>query len=142
MLSVVYAMTGGIAVQWLLGYQFSVAVWVGYLALFGVAVQTGIIMVVYLQQAVHQRELSGSALTPTTVLEATIEGAVLRLRPKLMTVFATIGGLLPIMWSGGTGTDVLKPIAAPIIGGMVTSAVHVLFITPILFYWLRVRRLN
>jgi copper/silver efflux system protein len=134
MLSVVYAMTGGVVLQWLLGYQFSVAVCVGYIALFGVAVQTGVIMVVYLHEAVTRRLHSGRRFTEDDIYEATVEGAVLRLRPKLMTVTATIAALLPIMWSTGVGADLLKPIAAPIIGGMITSALHVLIITPVIFY--------
>jgi Cu(I)/Ag(I) efflux system membrane protein CusA/SilA len=133
MLSVVYAMTGGVVLQWLLGYHFSVAVWVGYIALYGVAVQTGVIMVIYLREALDRRLSTGAPLTEHDVIEATVAGAVLRLRPKLMTVLATISGLLPILWSTGAGSDVLKPIAAPIIGGMVTSAMHVLVITPVLF---------
>jgi Cu(I)/Ag(I) efflux system membrane protein CusA/SilA len=134
MLSVVYAMTGGVILQWLLGYQFSVAVWVGYIALYGVAVQTGVIMVVYLHEALDRRVETGEPLTDADVYEATVAGAVLRLRPKLMTVTATIMGLLPILWSRGVGSDVLKPIAAPIVGGMITSAIHVLIITPVIFY--------
>jgi Cu(I)/Ag(I) efflux system membrane protein CusA/SilA len=141
MLSVVYAMTGGVILQWLLGYQFSVAVWVGYIALFGVAVQTGVIMVVYLHEALDQRLGSGAPITDEDVYEATMAGAVLRLRPKLMTVTATIMGLLPILWSSGVGSDVLKPIAAPIVGGMITSAIHVLIITPLIFYLMKRRAL-
>ena len=134
MLSVVYAMTGGVVAQWLFGYPFSVAVWVGYIALFGVAVQTGVVMVVYLHEALQQRQQSGHALTETELFDAVVAGAVLRLRPKLMTVAATLGGLLPILWSTGIGSDVLKPIAAPIVGGMITSAVHVLIVTPVIFF--------
>jgi copper/silver efflux system protein len=142
MLSVVYAMTGGVVAQWLSGYPFSVAVWVGYIALFGVAVQTGVVMVVYLQEAIQQRQQSDQALTETGLYEAVVAGAVLRLRPKLMTVAATLGGLLPILWSTGIGSDILKPIAAPIVGGMVTSAVHVLIITPVIFFIMKKRRLE
>ncbi len=142
MLSVIYAMTGGVVLQWLLGYQFSVAVWVGYIALYGVAVQTGVIMVVYLHEALDRRLQTGEPLTEADLCEATVSGAVLRLRPKLMTVAATILGLLPILWSSGIGSDVLKPIAAPIVGGMVTSAVHVLIITPVIFFLLKRRSLR
>src|SRR5438132_8255355 len=122
MLSVVYAMTGGVLLQWLLGYNFSVAVWVGYIALYGVAVQTGVIMVVYLREALDRRMSSGIPITEHDIYETTVAGAVLRLRPKLMTVAATVLGLLPILWSSGIGADVMKPIAAPIAGGMITSA--------------------
>ena len=141
MLSVLYAMTGGIIAQWLLGYPFSVAVWVGYIALFGVAVQTGVVMVVYLQEALSARLRPDGNLTESALFDAVMTGAVLRLRPKLMTVLTTLGGLLPILWSTGVGTDVLKPIAAPIVGGMLTSAVHVLVITPVIFFVLKKRAL-
>jgi Cu(I)/Ag(I) efflux system membrane protein CusA/SilA len=133
MLSVVFAMTGGVVLQWFLGYPFSVAVWVGYIALYGVAVQTGVIMIVYLREALERRRRTSEPLNEVDVYEATVEGSVLRLRPKLMTVTATVAGLLPILWSTGVGADVLKPIAAPIVGGMVTSAIHVLIVTPVLF---------
>jgi copper/silver efflux system protein len=141
MLSVAYAMTGGLLMQWFLGYEFSVAVWVGYIALFGVAVQTGVVMVVYLQEALDARVRRGLALSESDLFEAVMEGAVLRLRPKLMTVLATLCGLLPILWSTGVGADVLKPIAAPIVGGMITSAIHVLIITPVIFLLMKRRTL-
>jgi Cu(I)/Ag(I) efflux system membrane protein CusA/SilA len=134
MLSVLYAMTGGVLFQWLLGYNFSVAVWVGYIALYGLAVQTGVIMVVYLREALERRRSARGSITEEDVFEATVEGAVQRLRPKLMTVLATTLGLLPILWSTGIGSDVLKPIAGPIVGGMVTSAIHVLIVTPVIFF--------
>jgi Cu(I)/Ag(I) efflux system membrane protein CusA/SilA len=133
MLSVAYAMTGGVILQWWLGYNFSVAVWVGYIALYGVAVQTGVVMVVYLHEALNKR-LSRGDISAEDLLQATIEGSVLRLRPKLMTVTVVMASLVPIMWSSGVGSDVMKPIATPIIGGMVTSTIHVLIITPVIFY--------
>ena len=142
MLSVVYAMTGGVILQWLLGYNFSVAVWVGYIALYGVAVQTGVVMVVYLHEALDQRLAQGGELTQRDVLDATISGSVLRLRPKLMTVAVVMASLVPIMWSSGVGSDVMKPIAAPIIGGMITSTIHVLIITPVIFYIMKSRALR
>jgi Cu(I)/Ag(I) efflux system membrane protein CusA/SilA len=142
MLSVVYAMTGGIILQWLLGYNFSVAVWVGYIALYGVAVQTGVVMVVYLHEALDKRLRQGGTITERDVREATIAGSVLRLRPKLMTVSVVMAGLVPIMWSTGVGSDIMKPIAAPIIGGMVTSTIHVLIITPVIFYIMKVHALR
>jgi Cu(I)/Ag(I) efflux system membrane protein CusA/SilA len=142
MLSVVYAMTGGVILQWWLGYNFSVAVWVGYIALYGVAVQTGVVMVVYLHEALDKRLRQGGDLTPKDVLQATIDGSVLRLRPKLMTVTVVMASLVPIMWSTGVGSDVMKPIAAPIIGGMVTSTIHVLIITPVIFYIMKTRALR
>jgi Cu(I)/Ag(I) efflux system membrane protein CusA/SilA len=141
MLSVVYAMTGGVIAQWLLGYNFSVAVWVGYIALYGIAVQTGVVMVVYLHEALDRR-LALGPVTAHDIWEATVAGSTLRLRPKLMTVAATTLSLLPIMWSTSVGSDVMKPIAAPIIGGMVTSTIHVLIVTPVIFYILKLRALR
>ncbi|HJN43919.1 MAG: CusA/CzcA family heavy metal efflux RND transporter [Vicinamibacterales bacterium] len=142
MLSVVYAMTGGVFLQWWLGYNFSVAVWVGYIALYGVAVQTGVVMVTYLHEALDALLRRGGNITEAELRDATISGSVLRLRPKLMTVSVVMAGLLPIMWSTGVGADVMKPIAAPIIGGMVTSTLHVLIITPVIFYLMKRRALR
>jgi Cu(I)/Ag(I) efflux system membrane protein CusA/SilA len=142
MLSVVYAMTGGVLLQWLLGYNFSVAVWVGYIALFGIAVETGVVMVVYLHEALDHRLRSGARTTAEDIFRATIDGSILRLRPKLMTVATTVLGLAPIMWSTGVGSDIMKPIAAPIVGGMITSTVHVLVITPVIFYIMKTRALR
>jgi len=132
MLSVPFALIGGVYLIYFLGYNFSVAVWVGFIALYGVAVETGVVMVIYLHEALDKR-LTKGAVGHADIIDATLEGAVLRLRPKLMTVAANILGLMPIMWSTGTGSDVMKPIAAPMVGGIVTSAVHVLFVTPIIF---------
>ena len=142
MMSVVFAMTGGVILQWLLGYNFSVAVWIGYVALYGVAVQTGVVMVVYLHEALDKRLAAGGEITATDVLQATIDGSVLRLRPKLMTVTVVMASLIPILWSTGVGADVMKPIAAPIIGGMITSTVHVLINIPIIFFMLKARALR
>jgi len=138
MLSVPFALIGGMYMIYILGYNFSVAVWVGFIALYGIAVETGVIMVVYLHEALdrrlheHQKGLRGP-ITNQDIYEATVEGSVLRLRPKLMTVFTAMVGLVPIMWATGTGSDVMKPLTAPMIGGLLTSAVHVLVVTPILF---------
>ncbi len=128
-----YAMSGGLILQWILGYNFSVAVWVGYIALFGIAVETGVVMVIYLHEALQQRIASGQPLTEEDIEQATIEGAVQRLRPKLMTVTAVILSLGPILWESGIGSDVMKPIAAPIVGGMITSTIHVLILVPVFF---------
>jgi copper/silver efflux system protein len=116
-----YAMTGGLLLQWYLGYNFSVAVWVGYIALFGIAVETGVVMVVYLHEALDRKLAAGSALQRVDIEQAATEGAVQRLRPKLMTVAAVLASLVPILWETGVGSDVMKPIAAPIVGGMITS---------------------
>ncbi|HEV2489411.1 MAG TPA: CusA/CzcA family heavy metal efflux RND transporter [Candidatus Acidoferrales bacterium] len=128
-----FAMTGGLILQWWLGYNFSVAVWVGYIALFGIAVETGVIMVVYLHESLNKRIVSGISVAHADIEEATIEGAVQRLRPKLMTVTAVLASLIPILWEAGIGSDVMKPIAAPIVGGMITSTIAVLILVPVFF---------
>ncbi len=122
----IYALSGGLLLQWWLGYPFSVAVWVGYIALFGIAIETGVVMVVYLREALEA--------DPDHPFEAVMDGAVLRLRPKLMTVVVVLASLIPILLEGGVGSDVMKPIAAPIVGGMVTSAIHVLILVPVFFF--------
>jgi Cu(I)/Ag(I) efflux system membrane protein CusA/SilA len=138
----IYAMTGGLLLQWLLGYNFSVAVWVGYIALFGIAVETGVVMVVYLHEALERRLLLGEVHTNADVEEAVIEGAVKRLRPKLMTVIAVLASLAPILFESGIGSDVMKPIAAPIVGGMITSTIHVLILVPVFFVMMNERALR
>lgn len=116
----------------------SVAVWVGYIALFGTAVQTAVVMVVYLEEALHRKAEEG-ALTKSSIRDAAMEGAVLRLRPKLMTGSTVVFGLLPIMWSTHTGSEVMKPIAAPVLGGMLSSLAHVLIVTPVIWTMLKER---
>ena len=135
-----YAMSGGL--QWILRYNFSVAVWVGYIALFGIAVETGVVMVVYLHEALEERMKEDSPLTESDLVQATIFGAVQRLRPKLMTVTAVILSLAPILWESGIGSDVMKPIAAPIVGGMITSTIHVLILVPVFFLLMKRRDLR
>ncbi len=137
-----YALSGGLLLQWLLGYNFSVAVWVGYIALFGIAVETGVVMVVYLHEALDRRIAAGNVLTREAIEEAAIEGAVHRLRPKLMTVTAVLASLVPILWETGIGSDVMKPIAAPIVGGMITSTIHVLILVPVFFVLMKERALR
>jgi Cu(I)/Ag(I) efflux system membrane protein CusA/SilA len=137
-----YAMTGGLLLQWILGYNFSVAVWVGYIALFGIAVETGVVMVVYLHEALERHIASSAPLTNQAIEEAAIEGAVRRLRPKLMTVTAVLASLVPILWETGVGSDVMKPIAAPIVGGMITSTIHVLILVPVFFVMIKERALR
>jgi Cu(I)/Ag(I) efflux system membrane protein CusA/SilA len=138
----IYAMTGGLLLQWILGYNFSVAVAVGYIALFGIAVETGVVMVVYLHEALQQRIHSRQVITPADIEAAAIEGAVQRLRPKLMTVMAVLASLIPILWESGIGSDVMKPIAAPIVGGMITSTIHVLILVPVFFVMMKERELK
>ncbi len=147
MLSVPFALIGGVYLIWALGYNLSVAVWVGFIALYGVAVQTGVVMVVYLHEALDRRLRDHhlgkrGPITPQDIYEATIEGSVLRLRPKIMTVGTALIGLIPIMWSTGVGADVMKPIAAPMIGGLLTSAIHVLVVTPVLFTYMKLHALK
>jgi Cu(I)/Ag(I) efflux system membrane protein CusA/SilA len=181
LLTVPFALTGGVYLLWLLGYNFSVAVWVGFIALFGTAVQTGVVMVIYLQEALDRKiaergagpaavRRAGSAgvgesidgvrgagsagvgesidggpavrLTQKDLYDAIVEGALLRLRPKIMTVSTVVAGLLPIMWSNRVGADVMKPLATPVLGGMVSSLIYVLVVTPVLFYWIQEYRLR
>jgi Cu(I)/Ag(I) efflux system membrane protein CusA/SilA len=137
----IYAMSGGLLLQWWLGYEFSVAVWMGYIALFGIAVETGVVMVVYLHEALNQKKKQGP-LTEADLEQAVIDGAVKRLRPKLMTVAAVLASLAPILWESGIGSDVMKPIAAPIVGGMITSTIHVLILVPIFFLLMHKRAVS
>jgi len=143
LLAVPFALTAGVYLLWLFGYNFSVAVWVGFIALFGTAVQTGVVMVIYLEEAVaRKRQQMGDAFTRKALRDAVVEGALLRLRPKVMTVSTVVAGLLPIMWSTRVGSEVMKPLATPVLGGMVSSLLHVLVVTPVIFFWLHERRLG
>jgi Cu(I)/Ag(I) efflux system membrane protein CusA/SilA len=137
-----YAMSGGLLLQWMLGFNFSVAVWVGYIALFGIAVETGVVMVVYLDEAFKHCLEKDEPMTEAGLMQAVIDGAVQRLRPKLMTVTAVILSLAPILWETGIGSDVMKPIAAPIVGGMITSTIHVLILVPVFFLLIKRRALR
>ncbi|HAY33631.1 MAG TPA: CusA/CzcA family heavy metal efflux RND transporter [Ignavibacteria bacterium] len=134
MLSVPFALIGGIYYMSVLDLNFSVAIWVGFIALYGVAVETGVIMVIYLHEALDKKLAEkGNDISQQDLVDATEEGAILRLRPKLMTVATAMLGLIPIMWATGTGADLAKPLAVPMIGGILTSAIHVLFVTPVIF---------
>lgn len=138
LLSVPFATIGAIWYLDNLGYNLSVAVWVGIIALAGVAAETAVVMLVYLDGAYEQRVREGRMGTAQDLREAIMEGAVQRVRPKMMTVAAIIGGLLPIMWTTGTGADVMKRIAAPMVGGMVSSTILTLTIIPVLYFvWKR-----
>ena len=133
MLSLPFALVGGVWLMWILGYNMSVAVAIGFIALAGVAAETGVIMLIYLDHAWRDRETSGT-LTSRADIDAAVEyGAVERVRPKMMTVIAIIAGLLPILWSQDVGADVLKRIAAPMVGGMVTSTVLTLVVIPAIY---------
>ena len=146
LLAVPFALTGGVYLLYAFGYNVSVAVWVGFIALFGTAVQTGVVMVIYLEEAVEKRRhecvMAGRSMIRQDLIEAVTEGALLRLRPKFMTVATTVASLLPIMWSTRAGAEVMKPLATPVLGGMVSSLLHVLIVTPVIFLWLRERQLK
>jgi copper/silver efflux system protein len=142
LLAVPFALTGGLYLLWLLHYNFSVAVWVGFIALFGTAVQTTVVMVIYLEEAVERKRKERGRLTRADLREAVMEGALLRLRPKLMTVSTIVAGLLPIFWSTRVGSEVIRPLATPVLGGMLSSLAHVLIVTPVIFLWLRERELR
>jgi Cu(I)/Ag(I) efflux system membrane protein CusA/SilA len=133
LLAVPFALTGGLYLLWLLGYNFSVAVWVGFIALFGTAVQTTVVMVIYLEEAVARKRRDRGTLTVADLRGAVMEGALLRLRPKVMTVTTVVAGLLPIFWSARVGSEVIRPLATPVLGGMLSSLAHVLIVTPIIF---------
>lgn len=137
MLSVPFALVGGVWLMWLLDYNLSVAAGVGFIALIGVAAETGVIMLVYLDQAWKkikaQCAISGEKPSLANLYAAVMEGAVERVRPKIMTVVAIIAGLLPIMWSTGTGSEVMRRIAAPMVGGMLSSTLLTLIVIPALY---------
>jgi len=138
MLSVPFALIGGVYYMAILDLNFSVAIWVGFIALYGVAVETGVIMVLYLHEALDKKliEKDGN-ISQQDLMDATENGAILRLRPKLMTVATALLGLIPVMWATGTGADLAKPLAVPLIGGIITSAIHVLFVTPVIFVMIK-----
>jgi Cu(I)/Ag(I) efflux system membrane protein CusA/SilA len=140
------ALIGGFWLLYLLGYQLSVAVGVGFIALAGVAVEIGVVMLVYLNQAIRRHigvaEAQNRQLTLKDVEQAVIDGAVLRVRPIMMTVAAIIAGLLPIMFGGGTGSEVMRRIAAPMVGGMVSATILTLVVIPALFLFWRSRAIE
>jgi Cu(I)/Ag(I) efflux system membrane protein CusA/SilA len=142
LLAVPFALSGGVFLVKLLHLNFSVAVWVGFIALFGTAVQTAVVMVIYLKEAVARRTTIDGRLTREDLHAAVMEGALLRLRPKVMTVATVVAGLLPLMWSTRTGAEFMRPLAAPVLGGMLSSLVHVLIVTPVIFIWLREREIE
>jgi Cu(I)/Ag(I) efflux system membrane protein CusA/SilA len=133
MLALPFSLVGGIWYLWFLGYNTSVAVWIGFIALAGVAAETGVVMLIYLDEAFHDRRKAGRMKVPEDVAAAVTEGALERLRPKMMTVIATMAALAPIMWSTGTGADVMKRLASPMIGGMVSATVLTLIVIPSIY---------
>ena len=146
MLSVPFALVGGIWLMWWLGYNMSVAVAVGFIALAGVAAETGVVMLIYLDQAWQElrqrRHTEGAVPSAADLYHAIMEGAVERVRPKMMTVVAIMAGLLPIMWSSGTGSEVMSRIAAPMVGGMISSTVLTLGVIPALYALVKEWRLK
>ena len=137
MLSVPFALVGGVWLMWLLNYNLSVAVAVGFIALAGVAAETGVVMLIYLDHAwvaiQNKCRVEGRAPTVVDLYDAVMEGAVERVRPKMMTVVAIMAGLLPIMWGTGTGSEVMSRIAAPMVGGMVSSTILTLLVIPAIY---------
>jgi Cu(I)/Ag(I) efflux system membrane protein CusA/SilA len=139
MASLPFALTGGVWLVYLMGYEFSVAVAVGFIALAGLAAEFGVVMLVYLRNALQERVDRGEAITPAVVGEAVREGALLRLRPKAMTVAVVLAGLLPILFTGGTGGEIMRRIAAPLVGGMLSAPLLSLFVIPAAFLMIRRR---
>ena len=134
--SVPFALVGSVWLLAALGYNLSTAVWVGIIALVGLAAQTGVVMIVYCDSAYHRRRREGRIRDFDDVVEATLEGSVQRVRPKLMTVATMMIGLVPLLWSQGAGADVMKRVAAPMVGGLFTSAFLTLEIIPVVYaYW-------
>jgi Cu(I)/Ag(I) efflux system membrane protein CusA/SilA len=134
MLSVPFSLTGGLWLMYLLGYHLSVAVGVGFIALAGVAAETGVVMLIYLDLSYKKfKDKYGEKFNRHHLYEAIEEGAALRVRPKMMTVVAIMAGLMPIMWSHGTGSEVMKRIAAPMIGGMVSATILTLIVVPAIY---------
>ena len=141
LLSVPFALVGGIWLLWWLGYAWSVAVAVGFIALAGVAAETGVVMLVYLEHSWAQMQQSclreQKELTRHHLYQAIMQGAAERVRPKMMTVVTIIAGLLPIMWGTGTGSEVMRRIAAPMVGGMISSTVLTLLVIPVIYAWVK-----
>ncbi|HEU4381978.1 MAG TPA: efflux RND transporter permease subunit [Anaeromyxobacteraceae bacterium] len=136
LLSIPFALVGSIWLMWLLDYRLSTAVWVGVIALVGLAAQTGVVMIVYIDHAYERRRQAGKIRNLSDIIWAHMEGTVMRVRPKLMTVGTMLVGLIPLLWATGSGADVMKRIAAPMVGGLVTSAFLTLEIIPVIYtYW-------
>jgi Cu(I)/Ag(I) efflux system membrane protein CusA/SilA len=136
LLSVPFALVGSVWAIYLLGHHLSAAVWVGIIALIGLATQTGVVMIVYIDQAYRRRLAEGRIRSRADIIEAHAEGTILRVRPKLMTVGTMLVGLAPLLWAEGSGADVMRRIAAPMVGGLVTSAFLTLELIPVIYtYW-------
>ena len=146
MITVPFALIGGIFMVYFYGVNLSVAVAVGFIALFGMAIETAMLMTIYLNEAmlnmVAKHGNSKTTITPAIIRQFVIEGAAKRLRPKLMTVSVGLFGLIPILWATGTGSDIMRPITIPLIGGTITSTIYVLLITPVIFEMIKERELK
>jgi len=143
MLSVPFALTGGLWLMYLMGFNMSVAVAVGFIALAGVAAETGVVMIIYLDHAftamIRRRREEDRPIAARDLYAAIMEGAVERVRPKMMTVAAIMAGLLPILWSTGTGSEVMQRIAVPMVGGMISSTVLTLIVIPAIYAQVKMR---
>jgi Cu(I)/Ag(I) efflux system membrane protein CusA/SilA len=135
-LAVPGAIAGGVLFQWLFGFNFSVAVWVGYIACFGLATENGLVLLVYLREAIEERG-GLENMTLGEVRQAVMDGAVHRTRPKLLTELTTMVGLAPMLWATGTGSEIMRPMAAPVLGGILVSDEVVDLLLPVLFYQVR-----
>jgi Cu(I)/Ag(I) efflux system membrane protein CusA/SilA len=136
LLSIPFALVGSVWLMWLLNYRISIAVWVGVIALVGLAAQTGIVMIVYIDNAYARRKRAGKIRDLNDIIWAHMEGTVMRVRPKLMTVATMLVGLVPLLWATGSGADVMKRLAAPMVGGLITSMFLTLEIIPVIYtYW-------
>ena len=140
MLAVPGAIAGGLFFQWLLGLKLSVTVWVGYIACFGMATSTGIIMLVYLREAIAQGRRARTDRACASCAQAVLDGAVHRLRPKLLTEGTVVLGLAPMLWASGVGSEIIRPMAAPVLGGILVADEVIDLFLPVLFYWVRRRR--
>jgi Cu(I)/Ag(I) efflux system membrane protein CusA/SilA len=140
--SVPFALVGSIWLMYFMGYNFSTATWVGIIALVGLATETGIVMILYLDHAYERRKRAGKIRDLNDIIWAHMEGTVMRVRPKLMTVGTTMIGLLPLLWAQGAGADVMKRIAAPMVGGLITSTFLTLEIIPVVYTYWRLWQIN
>jgi Cu(I)/Ag(I) efflux system membrane protein CusA/SilA len=134
MTSVVGALAGGAIFQWLFGFNFSVAVWVGYIACFGMATETGIVMLVYLREAIAERGGLEGIASAAELKEAILDGAIHRLRPKLLTEGTTIISIAPMLWATGVGSEVIRPMAAPVLGGLLIADEVIDIFLPVLYF--------
>jgi Cu(I)/Ag(I) efflux system membrane protein CusA/SilA len=139
-LAVPGALVGGVLFQTIFGFNFSVAVWVGYIAAFGMATETGIVMMVYLRDALHRRGGISAMRSEQEITDAVVQGAVHRLRPKLLTEAVAIVGLMPMLWAHGTGAEVMRPMVAPVLGGLLVADEVIDLLLPVLFHWVETNR--